>query len=58
MVEVSHSVQDCRDPRDDKFLNLALSASAQFIITGDLDLLVLHPYRGIETWSPAEFLDK
>lgn len=58
MVEVSHSVQDCRDPRDDKFLNLALSASAQFIITGDLDLLVLHPYRGIEIWSPAEFLDK
>ena len=40
-------VRDCRDPKDNKFLELALAASADGIVTGDQDLLVLSPYRGI-----------
>lgn len=40
-------VHDCRDIADNKFLELALSAGADHILTGDDDLLVLHPYRNI-----------
>lgn len=53
--EVSHVVA-CRDPKDDKFLALAVAASASAIVTGDNDLLVLHPFRGIAIVTPADFL--
>ncbi|MBE7157670.1 MAG: putative toxin-antitoxin system toxin component, PIN family [Rhodospirillales bacterium] len=36
-------VADCRDPKNDKYLELALTAGAWAIISGDQDLLVLHP---------------
>ncbi|WP_373274988.1 putative toxin-antitoxin system toxin component, PIN family [Parapedobacter tibetensis] len=38
-----HTLTDCRDPKDNKFLELAVSAKAHAIVTGDLDLLILHP---------------
>lgn len=56
MVEVLEAVAECRDPKDNKFLALALSGRASHIITGDLDLRVLHPFRGIPALSPGEFL--
>jgi predicted nucleic acid-binding protein len=37
-------------------LECAELAGAQFIVTGDKDLLALHPYRGIRIVTPAEFL--
>ena len=40
-------VRDCRDPDDDKFLELALASGARAIVTGDADLLVLDPWRDI-----------
>jgi len=46
----------CRDPLDDKFLALALSADADVIISSDEDLLVLHPWRGVPIVTAAEFL--
>lgn len=46
----------CRDPKDDKYLALALAANAQFIVTGDLDLLVLHPFEGISILKSSDFL--
>ncbi|MDK9722321.1 MAG: putative toxin-antitoxin system toxin component, PIN family [Rhodospirillales bacterium] len=46
-------VQACRDPRDDKFLALALSGGAKTIVTGDSDLLALHPFRGIRIVKPS-----
>jgi len=46
----------CRDPKDDKFLELALAAKAKCIITGDQDLLVLNPFQGIPIKTAAEFL--
>lgn len=55
LVPVTHTVADCRDPNDNKFLELALSGEAAWIVTGDADLLVLHPYRGIALVTPAEF---
>jgi len=55
-VVVLESVTDCRDPDDNKFLELALSGKADLIITGDADLLSLHPWRGIAILSPADYL--
>ena len=49
-------VTDCRDPRDDMYLELALAAQASAILSGDRDLLVLHPWRGIPIVRPADYL--
>ena len=56
LVNIVDTVTDCRDPRDNKFLELAVSGRATHIVTGDSDLLVLHPFRGIIVVSPSEFL--
>jgi putative PIN family toxin of toxin-antitoxin system len=50
------TINACRDPRDDKFLELAVTAEAACIITGDQDLLVLHPFDGIQILSATDFL--
>lgn len=55
-VEVDSEVIACRDPKDDKFLSLAVRGRATHIITGDSDLLVLDPFRGVAILSPAAFL--
>ena len=51
-------IMDCRDPKDNKFLELAISANASCIITGDKDLLVLHPFRGIPILNAFDFINK
>ncbi len=58
LIESVPLVSACRDPEDDKFLALALTGRADFILTGDLDLLVLHPFRGVEILSPRQYLDR
>ena len=45
----------CRDPDDVKILGLAVAASANYIVTGDKDLLVLKEFRGIPILSPRLF---
>ncbi len=50
-------IEACRDPKDDKFLEVAVNGSADFIVTGDADLLSLHPFLGIAIVSPAAVLD-
>jgi putative PIN family toxin of toxin-antitoxin system len=45
----------CRDPDGDWILALAVSGRADFLVTGDKDLLVLHPFREISIVSPAAF---
>jgi putative PIN family toxin of toxin-antitoxin system len=49
-------IHACRDPRDDKFLEVAVHGLANAIVTGDSDLLALHPFRGIEILTPADYL--
>ena len=49
-------VTDCRDPKDDKYLELALAAAATTIVSSDEDLLVLHPWRGVRIVKPAAYL--
>jgi putative PIN family toxin of toxin-antitoxin system len=56
IVETVDSLHVCRDPRDDKFLELAVEGRASFIITGDRDLLVLNPFQGIPIVTPTDFL--
>ncbi len=46
----------CRDPKDDVVLEVAVAGEADYIVTGDNDLLVLHPFEGIPIVGPAEFL--
>lgn len=53
----SETIIICRDPKDDKFLELAISANASCIITGDKDLLTLHPFRGIPILNANDFLN-
>ena len=49
-------VTDCRDVKDNKYLELALAASATVIVASDRDLLVLHPWRGVRIVRPAVYL--
>jgi putative PIN family toxin of toxin-antitoxin system len=56
LVPIIHTVKVCRDPHDDKFLELAVNGGADAIVTGDDDLLVLHPFRGIAIQTPANYL--
>lgn len=53
---VVSTVADCRDAKDNKFLALALDANAATIVSGDQDLLCLHPWRGIAIVPPAALL--
>jgi uncharacterized protein len=45
----------CRDPDDDWVLATAIAGDCRCIVTGDKDLLVLHPYRSITIIQPAAF---
>jgi uncharacterized protein len=56
MCETHSIITDCRDPDDNKILELAWDANAKIIVCGDNDLLVLNPYRDIEILRPHEFL--
>jgi len=56
LVEITVVVTDCRDAKDNKFLELAVSGEADCIVSGDEDLLVLNPFRGIPILTPREFL--
>lgn len=55
-VEIHTAVVDCRDPRDNKFLDVALATQATCVVTGDADLLVLTPWRGTAVLTPAQFI--
>jgi uncharacterized protein len=57
VVEIVEDVRVCRDPKDDKFLELAVSGNASCLLTGDEDLLTLHPFRGIPILPPTSFLE-
>ncbi|HZT02103.1 MAG TPA: putative toxin-antitoxin system toxin component, PIN family [Steroidobacteraceae bacterium] len=58
-VVITSPVTACRDPKDDKFLEVALNGDADVLMTGDSDLLELHPFRGIEIITPKQyFIDR
>ncbi|WP_203074724.1 putative toxin-antitoxin system toxin component, PIN family [Falsiroseomonas ponticola] len=49
-------VADCRDAKDNMVLEAALAGGAGVIVSGDADLLVLHPWRGVAVVSAGAFL--
>lgn len=51
------SLSACRDPKDDKFLALAMACEAMVIISSDADLLSLQRWNNIAIISPADFLE-
>jgi putative PIN family toxin of toxin-antitoxin system len=57
MVEpVSFARAVCNDPDDDKFLEAAVAANADYVVSGDAALLRLKGHRGIGIVKPVEFL--
>jgi len=54
--EPSVTVSDCRDVKDNKYLELAIAAEAGIIVSSDDDLTVLDPWRGIRILRPADYL--
>jgi uncharacterized protein len=57
IVSKTLSIKASRDPKDDKFIELALAGSASCIITGDKDLLELHPFQNIPILTAKDFLE-
>jgi uncharacterized protein len=57
-IPINQRVQACRDPKDDKFLDVALCGLAQGIVTGDKDLLALNPFHGVPILAPTAFLTR
>lgn len=55
-VVPEETIRACRDPKDDKFLEVARTGQADYLVSGDGDLLVLHPFQGIPVLTPADFL--
>jgi putative PIN family toxin of toxin-antitoxin system len=58
LITTTETVTDCRDANDNKFLELAVSGRATCIVSGDNDLLALHPFRGIPILTPRQLLDQ
>jgi putative PIN family toxin of toxin-antitoxin system len=56
-VLIASHIQLCRDPRDDKFLELAVDGNADVIVTGDDDLLALDPFGRVRVLTPKQFLE-
>ena len=56
MVEIAERIRACRDPDADAILEVAVNGHAATIITGDPDLLVLNPFRGVQILAPADFM--
>src|SRR5262249_28841423 len=55
---ITERITACRDPQDDKFLELAVNGHADLIVSGDADLLALNPFRDIPILTPAAFMHR
>jgi putative PIN family toxin of toxin-antitoxin system len=56
-VEIVRRIKVCRDPKDDKFLELVANGSADYLLTGDKDLLELNSFENVPILTSKEFLD-
>src|SRR6266446_2643536 len=56
LVTIAERIAACRDPIDDKFLQLAVNGHADLIVSRDRDLLALNPFRQIPIVTPAAFV--
>jgi putative PIN family toxin of toxin-antitoxin system len=58
LVPITELIAACRDPKDDKFLELAVNGRADLIVSGDADLLTMNPFRDIPIVTPAMFMER
>jgi putative PIN family toxin of toxin-antitoxin system len=58
IVEVNEVINVCRDPKDNKFLEVAVSGNATCLISGDADLLTLDPFGNIKIITPQTFISQ
>ena len=56
LVSITQQINECRDAKDNKFLELAVCGNADVLVSGDRDLLVLNPFREIDIVTPRDFL--
>ncbi|MDB9476985.1 putative toxin-antitoxin system toxin component, PIN family [Dolichospermum circinale] len=56
-TEIVQMIKECRDPKDDKFLEVAINGNVTHIITGDKDLLELHSFQGVDIITATQFLE-
>jgi len=57
IVVPENTIEIVRDSDDDKFLECALEGDAEYVVSGDNDLLDLHSYKGVQIITPAELID-
>jgi len=57
LIEVLEELKICRDPKNDKSLNLASGDAANYLMTGDEDLLILQTYHGAHILNARDFLE-
>ena len=56
MAAPTETIHVCRDPDDDILLEAAVAGGAEYIISGDLDLLAIRKFRTVKIVKPADFL--
>ncbi len=54
-IEIRERFKDCRDPKDNFLLDLCVSGKADYLLTGDAELLVLTPFHGVKIINYSEF---
>jgi putative PIN family toxin of toxin-antitoxin system len=54
LVEIIERVDLCRDKKDNKFLEVTINGKADYLITGDNDLLVLRPFQDVKILSTGQ----
>ena len=57
LIPIPLSSDICRDLDDIKILGLAVASNADYIVTGDKDLLILKSFQGIPIVNPRSFSD-
>jgi putative PIN family toxin of toxin-antitoxin system len=57
-IDIQSSVSVCRDPKDNYLLALAKDSQADFLITGDGDLLILDSFEGTEILIYQDFISR
>ncbi len=57
-IQVTHIVTECSDPKDNKFLALALSSKACVLVSGDKKHLIsMNPYQGLPIIGVRKFIE-
>jgi uncharacterized protein len=57
-IDPTNIVNICRDPDDNMFLELALEIDANYILTGDKDLLSISQFKNTKISTMADFINE